>query len=280
MQASQHSTADGLGAIDKLKQRCEGKKRHRQAYHFRILWVPCVDECSHKLTRVEKHDESHDRHEGPAHAIGSPSGANDALMISRTIGKSHPDGRCLSEPQRYHEAHRRDLNGDGMCGKRGRIDQAHEKGGGVEGRDFEGQESGDREPELQQTPETRPIRFPEMSKQAIPPEPAIDDDDEDHSRKHQETRQGGCEPRSGDSERRQTELAEDEPPIPEGIERDRHEGDNQRPARSFQCGDERPQHDVAVERQYRPLQAANVQPRFSCEPFVLAHQSEESLGVP
>ena len=100
------NTCKGSSCDSSPENSCKGKKHHRQAYHFRILWAPGVDECSDKLTRIEKHDESHDRHEGPAQAIGSPPGANNALMISRTIGKSHPDGRCLSEPQRYHEADR------------------------------------------------------------------------------------------------------------------------------------------------------------------------------
>ena len=80
--------------------------------------------------------------------------------------------------------------------------------------------------------------------------------------------------------RREAEIAEHQAPVGERVERDRDEDDDQRPARPLQRRDERAQHDIAVERQHRPLQRAHIDAGLLGQRRLLAHREQDRLGVP
>ena len=86
-----------------------------------------------------------------------------------------------------------------------------------------------------------------------------------------DARQRGGEARAGNAHRGKAEIAEDQAPVGEGVEGDGDDDDDQRPARPLQRGDERAQHDVAVEGQHRPLQPVHIDAGLAGQRRLLAH---------
>ena len=62
---------------------------------------------------------------------------------------------------------------DRMGSERVGADQAHQEGGGVEDRDFEGERCRDRQAEPPELAEARPVRPPEPSEQAVAAEAPV-----------------------------------------------------------------------------------------------------------
>ena len=152
-----------------------------------------------------------------------------------------------------------------------RVDQAHQQCCRIEDRHLKGEDAGDRQAEPEQAAKARPVGPPEAAEQAIAEELLLQHHHGRQAGKHQRARKRGGEARAGNAHGANAETAEHEHPVEEGVAGNRHENDDQRPARPLQRRDEGAQHDIAIEGQHRPLQPVQVNAGLMREPRLLAH---------
>ena len=163
-----------------------------------------------------------------------------------------PHRRRLAEPQRHHEGQCRDLQRDRMRGDRFRVDQAHQIGGGAEHAAFEPHRQADREAEPPQLAVARPVGPPEAAEQVEAAELAVGDDDQRQHQRQQRPDDRAGQPAAENAQRRQAEMAEDQPIAEQRVEHDAGQADHQHPAGPLQRRDEVAHRLEQQERHHRP----------------------------
>ncbi len=262
MQAAQHARADDLRSVNQLEGRCDPQEADGEGNHDRVR-RHVLQEQSDELARNAPHDHRHRAHECDSDYPGSPASARYSRFVVAPECQPDADGRGLTEAERDHEGQRGKLKRDGVASNGRRSDPAHEVGGERENAHLQRHRHADRPTEPDHRQGSLRVEPPPVTEQMEAAEAAIEHDHENQRAAHGQPGQGTAQPATDQAKRRQAEVAEDQRPAEQGVERD--------------PGDAQPQDDAGpLERRDEVTQQLEQQPRRGA-PHVGA---KEGLALP
>src|SRR5882762_3132161 len=198
-----------------------------------------IGACDRARHQQQQHRHCH--HEGRAERHRDISGAARRRRSAEAELERDPHGRRLPQTERHHEGHAGDVEDELMRAQRIGAKQTHQDAGHREDPDFEPQQDADRQSEPQdagdlgQHADRQPDRHLRRYRQHA------DSETQQHQPLHDRAGAAGA----GAAPRRHSEMAEDQHPVQETVDRDRQQRNQHDDARAEHRDHQEAQHGDA-----------------------------------
>ena len=258
LQSAQRAGCHRLHPVDQLEGGSDHQERNGEGDQRGIGRIPRIEIDRDQIFGHEHHRQRGGGHKGGRHADPGPASASHPARIARAVEIADPDRGSLPHAIGHLEGERGDLQSDRMRGQLGRVDPAHQEGGGAKDTRFGKDREHDRRSDGHDLLQPLPVGPPDEAEHVIAMEPGIEPNGDHIGCQHHERGDDGRDRRALQAERWRAQIAEHEGVIGEGVHADPGAGDRgceNRPPKRRDIG---AQHLRKQHRHQRPQQHRHI----------------------